>query len=178
VKVIPSHVSFISKSNSENYIEVRWFLTKLQTKISWLLFVAHGVALLINREHFVWIVWGICPLGAEKTPIVTVYGSHAHSSPLNRYTRVTHTHMWLFHAKFHLGARHVYACQLFSKPAKLEASTNLCPSHTIPKIILNFGGFMALPLVQTWPSESVKNNFRSFLTRIVCPTKEQSVERD
>jgi len=36
VKFTPSHASFISKSNSENYIEneIRWFLTKLQTKIS------------------------------------------------------------------------------------------------------------------------------------------------
>jgi len=33
---IPSHVSFISKSNSENCIEIRWFLMKLQTKyVGW-----------------------------------------------------------------------------------------------------------------------------------------------
>jgi len=31
------------KSNSENCIKIRWFLTKLQTKIRWLLFMAHGV---------------------------------------------------------------------------------------------------------------------------------------
>jgi len=34
---------FISKSNGEKGIKIRWFLTKLQTKISWLLFMAHGV---------------------------------------------------------------------------------------------------------------------------------------
>jgi len=38
-----SHVPFISKSISENCIKIRWFLTKLQTKISWLLFMAHDV---------------------------------------------------------------------------------------------------------------------------------------
>ena len=38
MKFIPSHVSFILKSNSENCIKIRWFLTKLQTKLSWLLF--------------------------------------------------------------------------------------------------------------------------------------------
>jgi len=32
------HVSFILESDSENYIKIREFLTKLQTKISWLLF--------------------------------------------------------------------------------------------------------------------------------------------
>jgi len=32
------HVSFICKSNSGNCIKIRWFLTKLQKKISWLLF--------------------------------------------------------------------------------------------------------------------------------------------
>jgi len=31
VKFIPLHASLISKSNSENYIEIRWFLTKLQS---------------------------------------------------------------------------------------------------------------------------------------------------
>jgi len=38
-KFIPSYVSFILKSHSENCIKIkiRWFLTKLQTKISWLL---------------------------------------------------------------------------------------------------------------------------------------------
>jgi len=30
------HVSFIVNSNSENCIKIRWFFTKLQTKISWL----------------------------------------------------------------------------------------------------------------------------------------------
>jgi len=34
-------VPFTSKSNGENGIEIRWFLTKLQIKISWLLFMAH-----------------------------------------------------------------------------------------------------------------------------------------
>jgi len=38
VKFIPSHLSFILKSNSENCIKIRWFLRKLQTKISWFLF--------------------------------------------------------------------------------------------------------------------------------------------
>jgi len=42
VKFTSSHVPFISKFNSKNEIEIR-FLTKLRTKISWLLFVAHGV---------------------------------------------------------------------------------------------------------------------------------------
>ena len=36
------HVSFISKFNSEKYIEIRLFLTKLQTKISWLLYLSHN----------------------------------------------------------------------------------------------------------------------------------------
>jgi len=43
VKFIPLHVPFISQSNSENYIEIHSLLTKLQTKISWLLFMARGV---------------------------------------------------------------------------------------------------------------------------------------
>jgi len=36
MRLIPSHVSFILKSNGENCIKIRWFLTKLLTKISWL----------------------------------------------------------------------------------------------------------------------------------------------
>jgi len=40
---IPAHLPFIAKSNSENYIQICCFLTKLQRKISWLLFMAHGV---------------------------------------------------------------------------------------------------------------------------------------
>ena len=41
---IPSHVSFIVNSNSENCIKIRWFFTKLHPKISWLrFFIAHGV---------------------------------------------------------------------------------------------------------------------------------------
>jgi len=42
-KFTPAHVSFTAKSNSENYIKIRWFLTKLQRKICWLLFMAQGV---------------------------------------------------------------------------------------------------------------------------------------
>jgi len=38
VKFIRLHVSFILKSNGENYIEICWFLTKLQTKICWLFY--------------------------------------------------------------------------------------------------------------------------------------------
>jgi len=37
VKFIPSHVPFILKSNSDNCIKIPWFLTKLHTKLSWLL---------------------------------------------------------------------------------------------------------------------------------------------
>jgi len=40
VKFIPSHVQFFSKSNSENVIKS---MTKLLTKLSWFLFMAHGV---------------------------------------------------------------------------------------------------------------------------------------
>ena len=40
---ILSRVMFIYKSNSENGTKIHQFLTKLQTKISWLLFMAHGV---------------------------------------------------------------------------------------------------------------------------------------
>jgi len=36
MQFIPAHVPFIVKSNSENYIKIRWFLIKLQRKISWL----------------------------------------------------------------------------------------------------------------------------------------------
>jgi len=43
VKFILPHVPFISNSNSENCIKIRWCLTKLQTKISWLRCMAHGV---------------------------------------------------------------------------------------------------------------------------------------
>ena len=76
VKFIPSHVSFISKSNSENYIEIRWFLTKLQTKISWLLF--HGpwcicafVALsLVFPYQVKRLAWGTSP----KWPILCRVG--------------------------------------------------------------------------------------------------------
>jgi len=38
VKFILLYVLFIYKSNSENSIDICWFLTKLQTEISWLLF--------------------------------------------------------------------------------------------------------------------------------------------
>ena len=40
---IPSHVLFISKSSSENSIKICKLLTKLKTRISWLLFTAHSV---------------------------------------------------------------------------------------------------------------------------------------
>jgi len=45
VKFITSHVQFFFKSNIEieNGIEIRYYLTKLHTKLSWLLFMAHGV---------------------------------------------------------------------------------------------------------------------------------------
>jgi len=43
MKFILSHVPFISKSISENCIKIHCFLTNLQTKISWLLFIAQGV---------------------------------------------------------------------------------------------------------------------------------------
>jgi len=39
VKFMPAHVPFIVKSNRENYSKIRWFLTKLQRKISRLLFL-------------------------------------------------------------------------------------------------------------------------------------------
>jgi len=38
-----SHVQFFSKSDSEDGIKMRYYLTKLQTKLSWLFFMAHGV---------------------------------------------------------------------------------------------------------------------------------------
>ena len=38
MKFIPSHVSFIVNSNSDNCIKICSFFTKLQTKISWLHF--------------------------------------------------------------------------------------------------------------------------------------------
>ena len=60
---IPSHVWFISKSNSENCIEIRYFLTKLQTKISWLLFMAHGVGL-----GLVGLVLGLIELSWNSGP--------------------------------------------------------------------------------------------------------------
>jgi len=59
VKFIPSHVSFISKSNSENYIEIDSFLTKLQTKISWLLFygpLCSYMSLVVTKSNLK-LVW-------------------------------------------------------------------------------------------------------------------------
>ena len=38
MKFTPTRVLFITKSNSENCIEIRWFFTILQTKLSWLRF--------------------------------------------------------------------------------------------------------------------------------------------
>jgi len=46
---VPSHVLFIWKSNSENYIEIHWFLL-LQTKISWLLF--YGPRCINTEKYF------------------------------------------------------------------------------------------------------------------------------
>jgi len=53
VKFIPSHVQFFSKSNSENGIKTCHYLTKLQTKPSWLLFVAHS----IYRKHRICLIF-------------------------------------------------------------------------------------------------------------------------
>jgi len=39
VKFTPSRVSFITKSNSENFIKIRWFFMKLHIKMSWLHFL-------------------------------------------------------------------------------------------------------------------------------------------
>jgi len=39
-------MSFILKSNSENCIKIHSFLTKLQIKLSWLLFMAHSARVL------------------------------------------------------------------------------------------------------------------------------------
>jgi len=46
--IIRRSLNVISKSTSENCIKIRWFLTKLETKISWLLFMAHDV---VFRPH-------------------------------------------------------------------------------------------------------------------------------
>ena len=48
----PSHVSFVAKSNSENFIKIRWFLTKLQRKISWLLF--YGPQCICSHYIMLW----------------------------------------------------------------------------------------------------------------------------
>jgi len=55
VKFIPSHVSFISKSNIGNCIKIRWFWTKLQTKISW--FHAHARCISLSKifHHLNWV---------------------------------------------------------------------------------------------------------------------------
>ena len=49
VKFIPPHVLFIAKSNSENCIKIRWFFTKLRTKISWLLCTVRGVYIICPK---------------------------------------------------------------------------------------------------------------------------------
>jgi len=36
MKFTPLHVTFVSESNSVNGIEIRQYLTKLETKLSWL----------------------------------------------------------------------------------------------------------------------------------------------
>ena len=51
VKFILSHVPFILKTNSKNCIKVDWFLTKLQSKISWFLSTAHGVSSSSTPSH-------------------------------------------------------------------------------------------------------------------------------
>ena len=43
------HVSFVANSNSEKYIKIRWFFTKLQTKISWLRF--YGSLCIISNYY-------------------------------------------------------------------------------------------------------------------------------
>ena len=48
------HMSFIVKSTSENCIKIRWFLAKLQTKISWLLFMAHGAVVGVSQTLWHW----------------------------------------------------------------------------------------------------------------------------
>jgi len=40
------------KSNSANCMKIHSFLTKLQTKISWLLFMAHGVCIIDRTVPF------------------------------------------------------------------------------------------------------------------------------
>jgi len=54
VKFILSQVSFISKSNSENCINICWFLTKSQTKISWLLFYSPWCTCILSVETYKW----------------------------------------------------------------------------------------------------------------------------
>ena len=82
MKFICPHVSFILKSKSENCIKIRWFLRKLQTKTSWLLFMAHGVVMCLwayidillshtgrankNRFHYTFHVCSVCC--QEKRP--------------------------------------------------------------------------------------------------------------
>jgi len=44
---------FVSKSDSENAIKIRGFLTELQTEIYWLLFVAHRVFSSVEFRLFV-----------------------------------------------------------------------------------------------------------------------------
>jgi len=51
MKFIPSHVQFFSKSNSENGIKICYYLTKLQTKLSWLLFYGSQCTLSLANQR-------------------------------------------------------------------------------------------------------------------------------
>jgi len=73
MKFIPAHVSFIVKSNSENYIKIRCCLTKLHRKINWPLFMAHGL---------VWILHPLLSFGAVTEWAATVHAWRLYCSCL------------------------------------------------------------------------------------------------
>jgi len=88
VKFIPSHVSFISKSSSEKCIKSVDFLTKLQTKICWLLFMAHGVVLLFQLVLVLFVCRALsvsAVLQAFLPKINFIYGVVACLHPLSLY---------------------------------------------------------------------------------------------
>ena len=91
MKFILSHVSFISTSHSENCIKICFVLIKLQTKISWLLFMAtvHSVPVQKTAKHRAKFGWPpLSDVGAVTKPRrETRWNLSAPNSPtdLSRY---------------------------------------------------------------------------------------------
>jgi len=128
VKFIPSHVPFSLKSNSGNCIKIRRFLTKLQTKITWILFIARGVV------HCSWVQFSCGDVNRPWLSSVTGlvasrYSDNVGGAEVNRFNSE--------HRVITAVSRAV--CMACRRLSHVRASLTLSPSLHAPSLSFSVG---------------------------------------